>query len=90
MGNKCEACGQPGRIEFDTQGEGKFWLCGDNNPDHSSEIYCGVVLPDRRITALEAKLAKAREALEKITRCSMHLVRGYAQAALKELGNGLD
>lgn len=35
---KCECCGCCGLIEYDSQGEGHFWLCGSMDEDHQNYI----------------------------------------------------
>lgn len=44
----CEACSNPGRVLYDTHGEGKFWLCERRDGDHDSDHYDGVVVIDLR------------------------------------------
>lgn len=38
----CEACGKPGVVKYDSQGEGYFWLCDRKDGDHGDDVYCGV------------------------------------------------
>lgn len=40
----CDSCGEPGVIQYDSQGEGRFWLCGNNDENHSEICYSGIVI----------------------------------------------
>lgn len=37
----CDACGQPGAVQYDSNGEGLYWLCGRTDGDHDESHYCG-------------------------------------------------
>lgn len=70
---KCEACGEKGRIKFDTQGEGTFWLCGMNDDEHLNDKYIGIIVGycrsfrDAEVKKLEDMLRVAIDALELYT-----------------------
>lgn len=49
----CDACGEPGVVKYDSNGEGFYWLCARTDGDHDEEHYCGTEvyrIPDRALS----------------------------------------
>lgn len=44
----CDACGKPGKIQYDSQGEGRYCLCERTDGDHDESHYCGVEMARAR------------------------------------------
>lgn len=40
----CDECGKPGVTQYDSQGEGLFWLCGSRTERHSDAHYKGQLI----------------------------------------------
>lgn len=53
---KCEACGKPGVVLYDSNGEGLYWLCERTDGDHDQDHYCGTEV--RRVAQHDKKEGK--------------------------------
>lgn len=61
----CEACEEPAVVQYDSQGEGRYWLCARKDGDHDDDHYCGTVvykLPE--LQSPDAALATVKQAME--------------------------
>jgi hypothetical protein len=38
---ECEACRNPAVVQYDSNGEGCYWLCARTDGDHDESHYCG-------------------------------------------------
>ncbi len=54
----CIQCAKPGTRLFDTEGDGPYWLCDSDAPDHGEEFYCGMELDDP-LALVRAAITKA-------------------------------
>ena len=54
---ECDACGESGIIQYNTEGDGVFWLCGSLDDDHSTDKYSGWI-----VGTVATKVATERDA----------------------------
>lgn len=50
----CDACGFPAVVQYDSQGEGRFWLCARKDGDHDDDHYNGVEVYRIPVDVVEA------------------------------------
>lgn len=65
----CEACGKPAVVQYDTEGEGKFWLCERRDGDHDDDHYCGVEVRRLAPAATQADLYEVVNCLGEMKLC---------------------